>query len=76
MPTQHSTGENANQEQGIVVPLELAGLRILKQEVQTDGRIRVEVIATTERATCAQPTHKNGATDWNSSLYPEGSRPV
>jgi len=52
MPTQHITGEEANQEQGIVVPLEWAGLRILKQEVQTDGRIRVEVIGTNERATC------------------------
>jgi transposase len=52
MPTQHSTGEDSNQEQGIVVPLELAGLRILKQEVQSDGRIRVEVIASNERATC------------------------
>ena len=52
MPTQHSIGKEANQEQGIVVPLELEGLRILKQEVQTDGRIRVEVIGTTERAQC------------------------
>jgi transposase len=52
MPTQHSTGEEANQEQGIVVPLELEGLRILKQEVQPDGRIRVEVMGTNERVTC------------------------
>ena len=52
MPIQPSTEEEANQNQGIVVPLELAGLRILKQEVQVDGRIRVEVIGTTERATC------------------------
>ena len=52
MPTQHSTGEEAHQEQGIVVPLELEGLRILKQEVQPDGRIRVEVSATTGRASC------------------------
>jgi len=52
MPTQHSTGEEAHQEQGIVVPLELEGLRILKQEVQADGRIRVEVRATTQRASC------------------------
>ena len=41
-----------SQEQGIVVPLELAGLRILKQEVQADGRIRVEVIGTNSRASC------------------------
>lgn len=40
MYIQHSTGKEANQE-GIVVPLELEGLRILKQEVQADGRIRV-----------------------------------
>ncbi len=37
MPSQHSTEKEANQEQGIVVPLELEGLRILKQEVQPDG---------------------------------------
>ncbi len=52
MPTQHNTGEEANQDQGIVVPLELAGLRILKQEVQADGRIRVEVIGTNKQASC------------------------
>jgi transposase len=52
MSTQHSIEEEANQEQGIVVPLELEGLRILKQEVQLDGRIRVEVMGTTERAQC------------------------
>ncbi len=52
MPTQHSTREEATQNQGIVVPLELAGLRILTQEVQVDGRICVEVIGTNERATC------------------------
>ncbi len=52
MCTQHSIGENAHQDQGIVVPLELAGLCILKQEVQADGRIRVEVIGTNERASC------------------------
>jgi transposase len=52
MPSQHSTEKEANQEQGIVVPLELEGLRILKQEVQPDGRIRVEVMGTYERAEC------------------------
>ena len=36
MPSQHTTGEETSQEQGIVVPLELDGLRILKQEVQAD----------------------------------------
>ena len=52
MPQQHSTEEKANQEQGIVVPLELAGLRLLRQEVQPDGTIRIEVIGTNERASC------------------------
>src|SRR5205085_6464127 len=52
MGTQHSTEKEANHEQGMVVPLELAGLRILKQEVQADGRIRVEVMGTNERAPC------------------------
>jgi transposase len=35
-----------------VVPLELGDLRILKQEMQSDGSIEVEVIATTDRARC------------------------
>ena len=52
MCSQHSTEKEANHEQGIVVPLELEGLRILKQEVQADGRIRVEVMGTNERASC------------------------
>ncbi len=52
MPSQHTIEGKTSQEQGIMVPLELAGLRILKQEVQADGRIRVEVIGTNERASC------------------------
>ena len=52
MPTQHSTEEEATQEQGIVVPLELEGLRILKQEVQPAGTLRIGVIGTNERASC------------------------
>jgi transposase len=52
MCIQHSIEKEANHEQGIVVPLELEGLRILKQEVQADGRIRVEVMGTNERASC------------------------
>jgi hypothetical protein len=53
MPKQHITEETSNQEnQGIVVPLELEGLRILKQEVQPDGPIRVEVIGINDRARC------------------------
>lgn len=51
MCSQHSTGKEPDQE-GIVVPLELEGLRILKQEVQADGTIRVEVMGTNERAPC------------------------
>ena len=52
MLPQHIIEKEANQERWIVVPLELEGLRILKQEVQADGRIRVEVIGTNERASC------------------------
>ncbi len=52
MPSQHGIQEEASQAQGIVVPLELEGLRILKQEVQADGKIRVEVIGTIKRAVC------------------------
>ena len=53
MPGQHSIQEEASQAQGIVVPLELEGLRILRQAVQSDGTIRVEVMGTNERAPCA-----------------------
>jgi hypothetical protein len=52
MCTQNSTEQEATHEQGIVVPLELEGLRILRQEVHSDGRIRVEVMGTNERANC------------------------
>jgi len=59
MPSQHSIEKGSCQEEGskqaeegIVVPLELEGLRILKQEVQLDGTIQVEVIGTNERARC------------------------
>ena len=52
MPQQHSTEEKANQEQGIMVPLELEGLRLLKQEMQVDGTLRIEVMGTNERASC------------------------
>ena len=37
---------------GIVVPLELEGLRILKQEVQPDGPIRVEEMLYKQRFRC------------------------
>jgi transposase len=52
MPSQHTTEEDPNQEQGIMVPLELEGLRILSQEVQADGKRRVEVIATKKGEAC------------------------
>lgn len=52
MPSQHTTGEGTNQPEGIVVPLELEGLRILRQEVQADGKLRVEVIATKKGEKC------------------------
>ena len=60
MCTQHSTEKEATHEQGIVVPLELDGLRILKQEVQPDGKIRVEVIGTNERASCPHCEQNRG----------------
>lgn len=53
MPIQHSIEKEAKPEDGIVVPLDLAGLRILRQEVQSDGRIRVEVMGTNDRAPCS-----------------------
>jgi transposase len=59
MPSQHSIEKGLSQEEGrrqaeegIVVPLELPEWRILKQEVQPDGTIRVEVMGTNERAKC------------------------
>jgi transposase len=52
MPSQHSTEEETSQEQGMVVPLELDGLRILRQEMQADGKLRVEVIGTEKRERC------------------------
>ncbi|GAC1566237.1 MAG: ISL3-like element ISPpu12 family transposase [Ktedonobacteraceae bacterium] len=52
MPGQHTTEEGSSQDQRIEVPLELAGLRIVQQEVQGDGTIRVEVMGTNERANC------------------------
>ncbi|HLH60888.1 MAG TPA: transposase family protein [Ktedonobacteraceae bacterium] len=38
--------------QGIVVPLDLPELRILKQSLQADGSIEVHVIATTNQEVC------------------------
>jgi transposase len=52
MPSQHTTEDNPPQPQGIIVPLELDGLRILRQEVQADGKLRVEVMATKKGEPC------------------------
>jgi transposase len=52
MPSQHITVEETPQTPGIVVPLELEGLRILRQEGQVDGKLRVEVIATKKGEQC------------------------
>ncbi len=38
--------------QGIVVPLDLPGLHLLKQNMREDGTIEVHVAALTERETC------------------------
>lgn len=60
MPLQHSTEQRetkrerkeSGKQEGIVVPLELEALHLLKQTFQQDGGIEVEVIATTDRARC------------------------
>ncbi len=60
MSTQHSIAALALQEpaeggesqEGIVVPLDLPEFRILRQQVQADGSIEVEVIGIQERACC------------------------
>ena len=56
MPSQHiiaaGSAQREPEEKGIVVPLELGDLRILKQQLQADGSIEVEVIASTDRAPC------------------------
>ena len=49
--TQREPRGHAEQE-GIVVPLELDEFRLLKQHLQEDGNIEVEVIAKTDRARC------------------------
>jgi transposase len=52
MSSQHITGKEGSQAQGIVVPLELDGLDILRQEVQADGKLHVELIATKKGERC------------------------
>ena len=59
MSIQHSIEQQPFQDEqhredskGIVIPLELAGLRLLSQRIQANGSIEVEVIGTNERAQC------------------------
>lgn len=52
MQSQHSIEEETRQPVGMVVPLELANLRIVRQEMQADGTLRIEVIGTNDRASC------------------------
>jgi transposase len=60
MSLQHSTEQREAQkaanrpgeQEGIRVPLDLGAFRIRKQELQEDGSIEVEIIATTDRAPC------------------------
>ncbi len=60
MPFQQSTDQSETQgepkgsgeQEGMVVPWDLGALRLLKQPLQEDGRIEVEVLATTKRANC------------------------
>jgi len=52
MRSQHTAEEETHQTPGIVIPLELDGLRMLKQEMQADGKLRVEVIATKKGEQC------------------------
>ena len=51
LPSQHNT-EEVSQEEGIVVPLGLPELHIVRQAWQVGGSIRVEVIGRFEQATC------------------------
>jgi hypothetical protein len=44
--------QRAEDSKGVVVPLDLPGLRILSQQLQPNGSIEVEVIGTNERAEC------------------------
>ena len=56
MSSQHiierGSAQKEPEQEGIVVPLDLGEFRILKQHLQADGSIEVEVIATTDRAQC------------------------
>jgi transposase len=51
LPGQHITDQGSAKE-AIQVPLDLDGLRIVRQETSADGTLRVEVIASSEWANC------------------------
>lgn len=51
MPGQHITEQGSSKE-AIQVPLDLEGLRIVRQETRTDGILRVEVIASSMWVHC------------------------
>ncbi|HEU5377672.1 MAG TPA: transposase family protein [Ktedonobacteraceae bacterium] len=51
MPGQHIT-EAGTAEGAILVPLDLEGLRIVRQEAGADGTLRVEVVASATWAKC------------------------
>ena len=60
MSFQQSTDQSETQgeakgrgeQEGMVAPWDLGALRLLKQPLQEDGRIEVEVLATTKQANC------------------------
>src|SRR5260370_12580989 len=56
MPSQHiipgQSQAESKEPEGILVPLDLPDLKIVKQEVQTDGSIEVHVRALTDREAC------------------------
>ena len=51
MPSQHITEETATKE-GVLVPLDLPELQIVRQEWLANGTLRIEVIATLTQAAC------------------------
>lgn len=53
MPNEHTREADPAKREGIFVPLDLTGMHIVKQEWQTNGTIRVEIMATTTQAICS-----------------------
>jgi hypothetical protein len=51
LPSQHITEETATKE-GVLVPLDLPELHIVRQEWLANGTLRIEVIATRTQAAC------------------------